>query len=120
MWSLYIHFHVLMFNLSYQDGLINSLLHNTVFPEVLETKQHISVAYWLLLTNTGIKLRPKQAVLMLNVFFESGAVTRSKTRSSEVFRDHTTGRFLQDRTPKEFVKSAHGSSGINRMAYHIR
>lgn len=30
-------------NSSYQDELINGLLYNTVFPEVSETRQHVSV-----------------------------------------------------------------------------
>lgn len=46
-------------NLSYQDELIKGLLHNTIFPEGSETRQHVSAARQLLLTNTGLKSKPQ-------------------------------------------------------------
>lgn len=42
-------------------------VYNMVFPEFSETRQQVSVAYWLLLSSTGFKLNP-QAISMLNVF----------------------------------------------------
>lgn len=58
MWFLYIHFDVFV-NSPYQDELINCLFYDTLFPKVSETTQRVSVADWLLLINTGLKLQPQ-------------------------------------------------------------
>jgi len=42
---------------------------NTVFPEISETRQDVSVAYWLLLTNTGLKLRPQVSSIDVEICF---------------------------------------------------
>lgn len=72
-------------NLSYQDELINGLLQNMVFPEVSETRQHVSVAYWLLLTNTRLQLKPQISSIDVECAFGNSAVTLNRSKIMKYF-----------------------------------